>query len=109
MPLMGRSLFARSSQVIAMTEDHVPPTPANLPRPVRLIGNANNSAVPDTPPLLPGIHDFEIEAYNPLEMYRAEPDIEEYNTIKMNTTGPVINGHVLPGSQDVSQSADTAG
>ncbi|HJT59482.1 MAG TPA: hypothetical protein VJ761_23440, partial [Ktedonobacteraceae bacterium] len=63
-----------------MTEEQFPQTPVNAPRPVRLIGNTDSSPVPETPPLLPsidgllpGIDDFEIEAYNTLKMYTVEP------------------------------------
>ena len=92
-----------------MTEKHVPNTPANLPRPVRLLGNADNPPERETPPLLPGINDFEIEAYNTLKMYAAGPDIEAYNTPEMNTAGPMTSGHPMRGLQGARQFAGPAG
>ncbi len=77
-----------------MTEKQAPQTPANTPRPVRLVGNTNNWSVPETPPQLPNIDDFEIEAYDTLEMYSVEP---------------ITNGHMRGVSQDGSQFADSGG
>src|SRR6185312_15812129 len=103
MPLMVLSLFARSWQVITMAEEQVPPTSTNSPRPVRLLGNDYNPPVPETPPLLPSIHDFEIELYNTLEMYAVEPDIETHSA------APTMNGHAMRVPQGIWQFADTAG
>src|SRR6266436_6841646 len=103
-PMMVRSLSTHSLQVTLMNENHTPQTPANVPRPVRLLGNANNWPERETPPLLPGIHDFEIEAYNTLKMYTIEPvtndglqfpgiedmetEISAYPTTKMQVARP---------------------
>src|SRR5262249_36823650 len=84
-PKMARSLYAHSLQVTPMAENHAPQTPASSPRPVPPVSSANNSPERETPPLSPGIHDFEIEAYN---------------TLKMHTTGPLTNGHVARGTRN---------
>ncbi|HLH61705.1 MAG TPA: peptidase domain-containing ABC transporter [Ktedonobacteraceae bacterium] len=77
-----------------MTEEQVPQTSFNRPRPARLVGNTNTFRIPETPPLLPSIDDFEIEAYDTLEM----PLIE-----------PITNGYRPRVAQDGSQLVDSSG
>lgn len=92
-----------------MAEEQVPPPSANLPRPSRLLDYGHNPQVPETPPLLPSIHDFEIEAYDTLKMYIVEPDIETFNTFEKHSAAPTMNGHTMRVPQDMRRFADTAG